>query len=112
MHAVGEFRRVCDVLLDRVPGMEIATDIIVGFPGESEEDLGETLSLLEQYRFGHTHISQFYPRPGTPAARMRPVVPGTEKKGRSKRVSELVNSWTQVSDLTDAWTPVGDQLAS
>jgi len=88
-----DFERVCDALLEEVPGMEIATDVIVGFPGETERDFEDTLRLLEKYRFGHTHVSQFYPRPGTPAARLRPAVPGAEKKARSRRCAELVDSW-------------------
>lgn len=43
------------------------------FPGETDQNFQETLDLVARYRFSHTHISQFYPRPGTPAARMRKV---------------------------------------
>ncbi len=68
-----EFCRVADTLLAKVPGLELATDIICGFPGETDEDFAATLDLVRRYRFPHTHISQFYPRPGTPAARMKKV---------------------------------------
>ena len=68
-----EFKRCADTLLDLVPGIQLATDIICGFPGETEDDFQQTLDLVAQYRFSHTHISQFYPRPGTPAARMKKV---------------------------------------
>ena len=64
---------MCDTLSGAVPGLQLATDIICGFPGETETDHQATLQLLAKYRFPHTHISQFYPRPGTPAARMRRV---------------------------------------
>ena len=57
----------------RVPGITIATDIICGFPGETEADFQETLELVRQYRFPSLFINQFYPRPGTPAARMEQV---------------------------------------
>ena len=57
-----EFERVCDVLLASVPTLQLATDIICGFPGETPEDHEATLSLLAKYRFPHLHISQFYPR--------------------------------------------------
>ncbi len=53
---------MCDTLLSLVPGMELATDIIAAFPGETPEDHAATLDLLRHYRFPHTHISQFYPR--------------------------------------------------
>lgn len=60
--------------LYRVPGITIATDIICGFPGETDEDFQETMKLVELYRFPSLFINQFYPRPGTPAAKM-PQVP-------------------------------------
>ncbi|KAI3762541.1 hypothetical protein L1987_52972 [Smallanthus sonchifolius] len=45
--------------------MHIATDIICGFPGETDEDFAETVNLIKEYKFSQVHISQFYPRPGT-----------------------------------------------
>lgn len=57
----------------RVPGVTIATDIICGFPGETEEDFQETLDLVKLYRFPSLFINQFYPRPGTPAAKMEQI---------------------------------------
>lgn len=57
----------------RVPGITIATDIICGFPGETEQDFQETVKLVEEYRFPSLFINQFYPRPGTPAAKMEQV---------------------------------------
>ena len=61
----------------RVPGVTIATDIICGFPTETEEDFQDTMSLCEHYKFPSLFINQFYPRPGTPAARM-PRLPAQE----------------------------------
>lgn len=57
----------------RVPGVTIATDIICGFPGETDEDFQETIDLVKLYRFPSLFINQFYPRPGTPAAKMDQV---------------------------------------
>uniref|UniRef100_A0A8B9KWV1 tRNA-t(6)A37 methylthiotransferase n=1 Tax=Astyanax mexicanus TaxID=7994 RepID=A0A8B9KWV1_ASTMX len=68
-----DFRRVVDFLKDRVPGITIATDIICGFPGETDEDFQETMELVKKYRFPSLFINQFYPRPGTPAAKMEQV---------------------------------------
>lgn len=53
---------MCDTLTALVPDLQLATDIICGFPGETQEDQEATLKLLEKYCFPHTHISQFYPR--------------------------------------------------
>lgn len=55
----------------RVPGVTIATDVICGFPTETWEDFQETVALVDQYKFPSLFINQFYPRPGTPAARMK-----------------------------------------
>lgn len=57
----------------RVPGITIATDIICGFPGETDEDFQQTMELVRKYRFPSLFINQFYPRPGTPAAKMEQV---------------------------------------
>ncbi|KAG2495228.1 hypothetical protein HYH03_006502 [Edaphochlamys debaryana] len=95
-YSVAEFRTVVDALLRDVPGMELATDIITAFPGESEGDHAATLRLLEDYKFPHTHISQFYPRPGTPAARMKPKIPGPVAKQRSRELAAAVDGWTSV----------------
>lgn len=57
----------------RVPGVTIATDIICGFPGETEDDFQETVKLVKHYQFPSLFINQFYPRPGTPAAKMEQV---------------------------------------
>ncbi|XP_068093069.1 threonylcarbamoyladenosine tRNA methylthiotransferase isoform X2 [Hyperolius riggenbachi] len=87
-----DFKRVVDFLKERVPGITIATDIICGFPGETDEDFKETLKLVEEYRFPSLFINQFYPRPGTPAAKMVQV-PAHVKKQRTKEMSQLFHSY-------------------
>eukprot|EP00201_Polytomella_parva_P020049 CAMPEP_0175050040 /NCGR_PEP_ID=MMETSP0052_2-20121109/7052_1 /TAXON_ID=51329 ORGANISM="Polytomella parva, Strain SAG 63-3" /NCGR_SAMPLE_ID=MMETSP0052_2 /ASSEMBLY_ACC=CAM_ASM_000194 /LENGTH=652 /DNA_ID=CAMNT_0016314227 /DNA_START=101 /DNA_END=2056 /DNA_ORIENTATION=+ len=96
-YTCAEFEEVCDGLLSRVPELELATDIICGFPGETDNDQEATMKLLRKYKFPHCHISQFYPRPGTPAARMKRV-PTQVVKSRSKEVSALVDSWVEAYD--------------
>ena len=91
-YTVEEFRKVCDTLLEAVPGMVIATDIICGFPGETDEQWKETMQLIEDYKFPEVHISQFYPRPGTPAARMKRV-PTQIVKARSRELTALFESY-------------------
>lgn len=70
--------------LIRVPGMTIVTDIICGFPTETEENFDETMSLCAKYKFPSLFINQFFPRPGTPAALMTRIDPQVVKK-RTKR---------------------------
>lgn len=91
-YCIEDFERVVTFLRERVPGITIATDIICGFPTETEEDFSATLSLVEKYRFPSLFINQFYPRPGTPAARMQRV-PTQEVKRRTKRLSQLFESY-------------------
>jgi threonylcarbamoyladenosine tRNA methylthiotransferase CDKAL1 len=71
--------RMCNpgLLFASVPGVTIATDIICGFPTETEEDFQDTMSLCEHYKFPSLFINQFYPRPGTLAARL-PRLPAQE----------------------------------
>lgn len=76
-----------------VPGISIATDVICGFPTETEEDFDETLKLLSEYRFPSVFINQFYPRSGTPAAAMRRL-DTAETKRRSKLCTQLFHSYT------------------
>ncbi|XP_074998924.1 threonylcarbamoyladenosine tRNA methylthiotransferase isoform X3 [Calonectris borealis] len=91
-YCVADFKQVVDFLQEKVPGITIATDIICGFPGETDEDFQETMKLVEQYRFPSLFINQFYPRPGTPAAKMHQV-PAAVKKQRTKDLSQLFHSY-------------------
>ncbi|XP_009092143.2 threonylcarbamoyladenosine tRNA methylthiotransferase [Serinus canaria] len=91
-YCVADFKQVVDFLKEKVPGITIATDIICGFPGETDEDFQETMKLVEVYRFPSLFINQFYPRPGTPAAKM-PQVPAAVKKQRTKDLSQLFHSY-------------------
>ncbi|XP_051139565.1 uncharacterized protein LOC127257225 [Andrographis paniculata] len=92
-YTVSEFRKVVDTLIELVPGMQIATDIICGFPGETDEDFEQTVNLIKEYKLSQVHISQFYPRPGTPAARMKKV-PSNVVKQRSRELTKIFESFT------------------
>ncbi|CAH0693919.1 unnamed protein product [Spodoptera exigua] len=87
-----DFEKVVDFLREKVPGITIATDIICGFPGETEEDFEDTMKLCDKYRFPSLFINQFFARPGTPAAKMTKV-PTQEVKKRTKKLSELFRSY-------------------
>uniref|UniRef100_A0A8C2AZH7 tRNA-t(6)A37 methylthiotransferase n=1 Tax=Cyprinus carpio TaxID=7962 RepID=A0A8C2AZH7_CYPCA len=91
-YCCADFRRVVDFLKERVPGITIATDIICGLPGETDEDFEQTMELVRQYRFPSLFINQFYPRPGTPAAKMEQV-PAHVKKQRTKELSALFHTY-------------------
>ena len=92
-YLIEEFNEVCDFLIERVPDMTIATDIICGFPTETDEHFRETLSLVDHYKFPVLNISQFYPRPGTVAAKWKKV-PSADVKKRSGDLTKLFDSYT------------------
>ncbi|MGH8442871.1 MAG: tRNA (N6-isopentenyl adenosine(37)-C2)-methylthiotransferase MiaB [Nevskiaceae bacterium] len=64
------------------PGLSLSSDFIVGFPGETEDDFGATLDLIEEARFDCAFSFAYSPRPGTPAANLRDAVPDAEKDRR------------------------------
>ena len=82
-------------ILDRVraqiPNAAITTDIIVGFPGETEQDFQDTLEVVRQSRFSTAYTYQYSPRPGTPAAEMDDQIPKEVVQERFERLMELVN---------------------
>jgi len=71
-----------------IPGVEFASDFIVGFPGETDEDFEQTLSLLREVRFQQSFIFRYSPRPGTRAARWEDDVPDEAKRERQQALLE------------------------
>jgi threonylcarbamoyladenosine tRNA methylthiotransferase MtaB len=72
-----------------IPGVAISTDIITGFPGESDEDFEQTYQLAQRLEFAKAHVFRFSPRQGTPASRMRGQIRDEVKKARSQRLLTL-----------------------
>lgn len=71
-----------------IPGMEFSTDFIVGFPGETEQDFEQTLSLMDEVGFGSLFAFKYSPRPGTPALRIGPPVDDAIASERLNRLFE------------------------
>ena len=78
-------------LREAVPGIAISTDIIVGFPGETEEDFEQTLSLAEEVRYDSAFTFLYSPRPGTPAAEYEDQIPEQVKHERFNRLVDTMN---------------------
>jgi len=74
-----------------IPAASITTDLIVGFPGETEQEFQDTLDLVEQVRFDAIYIFLYSPRPGTAAALMAGQVSGETKKQRFSRLTDVQN---------------------
>mmetsp|Transcript_33245 Transcript_33245/g.75746 ORF Transcript_33245/g.75746 Transcript_33245/m.75746 type:complete len:550 (+) Transcript_33245:66-1715(+) len=97
-YTVGEFSYLADRLKAGVPDMFLLTDVICGFPTESEEDWSETMALASKYRFHGAHISQFYARPGTPAAKLKPLKSHIGKE-RYRQFADLMTSYDRNEGL-------------
>ncbi len=78
---------------DTVPGVSISTDIIVGFPGEDEEDFRETLSLAEECKYDNAFTFIFSEREGTPACKLVDNTPPEVKEERLQRLNQVVNKY-------------------
>lgn len=84
-----EYVQLIEYLRASIHGLTVSTDLILGFPGETESLFQETLETLEYLKFSHIHAFPYSPRPGTPAASMENQVPEQVKKQRVSLVNDL-----------------------
>lgn len=95
-NTVEEYLSLIDVLKTHAPDIELSTDIIVGFPGETESEFEDTLQFMEQVGFSSSYMFCYSPRPGTPAADFCDDVPEPIKKERLQRTIECQNRLTRL----------------
>jgi len=88
-YTVAAYRELIAHIRERIPDCSIATDVIVGFPGETEAQYDTTYRLLEELRFDAVHVAAYSERPGTPAARLPDDVPLAEKLRRRQAIDDL-----------------------
>ena len=93
-YEVEDFRAIVQTFREEIPDISIATDFIVGFPGESKKDFGETILLVEELYLDVLNISRFFPRPGTKAAEMIPV-DGAIIKDRSRELTKKFHEFAK-----------------
>ncbi len=87
------YRRLITEIRRKIPGVALSTDVIAGFPSESEAQFQETLGLLAELRFDTVHVAAYSPRPGTAAAKtLEDNVPAAEKRERLNKVEQLQES--------------------
>lgn len=85
------FEKEVNLLRKTFPDVALTTDVIVGFPGETEEEFNETYKYLSKIRFTKLHVFKYSPRKGTVAAKMPDQIQGDVKERRSKKLIELSN---------------------
>ena len=86
-----QFEKIVKILRNAYEDVNLTTDIIVGFPGETEEEFSKTFEFLKRVKFYKMHVFKYSPRKGTKAAVMENQVSGNIKEERSKRLIELSN---------------------
>jgi len=89
-YAVSDFEKIIAAFRAEIPDIYISTDVIVGFPGETDEDFQKTVALIEKIKPGKVNISKFGPRPGTEAALMQRLPEATVSE-RSRALHGLLN---------------------
>ena len=89
-HTVADYLGLVGRLRSARPDLALSTDIIVGFPGETEQDFAATLALVEAVGFAQAYSFKFSPRPGTPASTLGGAVPEPEKERRLQRLQALL----------------------
>ena len=89
-YAVERYRELANTIRHKIPQISLSTDIIVGFPGETEEQFEHSLSLVAEMRFDVIHVAAYSPRPGTIAWReYQDNIPSEVKRERLNKVEEL-----------------------
>ena len=83
------YRAAARSVLEALPDVGLGTDVVTGFPGETEEDFQETVSLVRELPFSNLHVFPYSERPGTPAASMPGSVPMRERRERARRLAAL-----------------------
>ncbi len=94
-HGPGDFLEIVEAFRSRFPDMVLSTDIIVGFPGESDAEFQESVQLIKDTKPDIINITRFSPRPGTPAHGMGNQVHGRSVKARSRQLTELKFGMTE-----------------
>jgi threonylcarbamoyladenosine tRNA methylthiotransferase MtaB len=88
-YTLDDFRRLVDAIQDRLPHVSIGSDIIAGFPGETDEHFAANLEYLRQSGLSHLHVFPYSDRPGTAASRMPDKVPGAVVRDRAAQLRAL-----------------------
>ena len=97
-YTISEYKSLFYKLKEMIPGVSITTDIIVGFPNESEEDFEKTLDIYNELKYDLAYTFIYSPREGTPASKIDDGVPIEVKEGRLHRLNEVVNKYANLAN--------------
>jgi len=92
-YTIEEYRTLVGKLRDKIPNVSITTDIIVGFPNETDEDFEKTLGIYNEFKYDLAYTFIYSKREGTPASSMEDSVPIEVKEERLQRLNEVVNKY-------------------
>ncbi|MBE6158658.1 MAG: tRNA (N6-isopentenyl adenosine(37)-C2)-methylthiotransferase MiaB [Firmicutes bacterium] len=95
-----EYLELFNKIKERIPGCAITTDIIVGFPNESDEDFKETLDVVNTCKYDSAFTFIYSPRVGTPAAKMKDSISKEVKEARLQELNKLVNKYSNEKNQT------------
>lgn len=87
-YTVRYYKNLVKKIREKIPNINLSTDVIVGFPGETKNQFENTLKLFKEIKFNMAYISKYSPRPGTAALKLKDNVPQKEKKKREKILRE------------------------
>ncbi len=100
-YTMDDYRRLVNQLRKTVPQLNLTTDLIVGFPGETAQEFEQTCQAITEFQFSHVHIFKYSRRAGTRADRMEDQIPETVKTERSQILHEKMEA--QKSALFSSW---------
>jgi tRNA-2-methylthio-N6-dimethylallyladenosine synthase len=93
-YSVERYLEIVASLRASVPDLCISTDVIVGFPGETEEDFAKTVAVFERVRYDMAFVFKYSPRPGAPNDALPDSVPETVKEARNKKLLDLLETYS------------------
>ena len=88
-YTTAEYRQIVEDARRQIPGLAVTTDIIVGFPGETDAEFAETMQFVEEMGYSRLHVFRYSRRSGTPAARFPNQIPASIKEERSRALISL-----------------------
>ena len=94
-YSIKEYKKLFYELKEKIPGVSITTDIIVGFPTETEEDFQKTIDIYNELKYDLAYTFIYSPREGTPASTMKDNVPKEVKEERLQRLNKVVNKYAK-----------------